>query len=1472
MGVPKFYRWASERYPLLNAGVPEHGCPELDNVYLDMNGVVHNCTHGGDGDSKASEEEMMGKIFAYLERIVAITKPKRLLYMAIDGCAPRAKMNQQRARRFRAANEAADAVEALRRRGEPIPDAETAFDSNCITPGTPFMARLQEGLKFFVRRKVKEDELWQEMDIILSGHDVPGEGEHKILEHIRWARTQPWWEPNQRHCMYGLDADLIMLALCTHEPHFILLREKVEFGGGRRGAPVKEALNVRKAAELGAGSGFVIYHVGLMRDYLEEEFRDDTLPFGFDLERTIDDFVFFAMFVGNDFLPTLPTLDISEGALDNMLAIYKEELPRMGGYLTNAGVIDFERTEKFFARLGALEQTVLEKRAEDAEKFANRGKPRDRRGPPERPRSSGPAQQADSSVFDALQEGAGVLSQEELAAEGEEASDALRLPKSQAPEMMNSENRSLIREFGVEAFKVKYYSTKLKLAAPESRETRDNLAREYLVGLSWVLLYYYNGVASWNWFYPHHYAPMASDLRDLGRVCSGLADLDESALRPAAFPNPGQPFLPFEQLMAVLPAASHRLLPPPYRELMLSPTSPIASLYPEEVAVDVEGKRQDWEAVVLLDFIDQDALLSVVRSVDPSRLTQAELMRNMRGTPLLFKFDAGVEEEVISPFPARWSNLRSSHSICVPQQVVVTTLRDRFKPVLSPGTVTGAANPPGFPSLKTLGHKTVLTKAGVNVFGSNSKKESCIIKVPGLELVAGLTAETVAAALGVGGGARAQQIFVDWPYVREGRITAVSDAGTKVKEDGTVIKLDVIEKASWQRAAADSARRALSTMGIDCGMVSLMVHARVEDGVEQMPDGSVAKRFASGDTLAGERLFPLQLILRRDPNPDGRVSVRSAPERRAWARRYPIGSRAIYLGKSFYSDVVRVSERDDVTGVLHVEVLNTCHAVSSLGLAADEREGLPTHRVLGAVQTRWMRSGEVARKLNVSPMVLGKLTGSVAVKLPGGPDAPTLDLGLNLRAGNRDLFIPDYARKAPPRASDDGGGPVAGGWEYSAEAVALMEEYKSQFEWVFKVVELESDARTHDLGKHCPRGQEEIVEKQVALVQRWLKSLAISKRPQVPSGSVVAPQAAVSALEQATPPRPAGLRPALRVERIEPRLLLRPTEMRLGGGLSCDLADFALGDRVVSFRSTGVVPFGLKGTLVGVYGLPDPYAAPKRDAERGASAPGEGSQAPRPAEALEVLWDSEFDGGTTLHGRCQARRGAIVPVSSVLNLSKPCFVKPKELKPKLVGVVAPPAMAHPPQQPAMMPMMPPPPPPGAVLVPGGMPPPPGMVPVGPAAPPVVPQGPPGTVLVPVGMAPPPGMVPVGMPPAGSPLAPQGPPAQPSAPPPPPPKVQSPRKKAPVASQQQQQEAPAPAVASATGAPLEEQLRRQAKLGEETKEDQEDLASFWASLGGTGGPQAPSAQAAAAGGTGEILGLLPKGALDAIPSIKKRPSA
>lgn len=253
-GIPKFYRWLSERYPLINQPGGASVVPVIDNFYLDMNGIVHNCTHGNDPDTKLTEDEMIKKIFRYLDKLFHIVKPQKLMFMAIDGVAPRAKMNQQRARRFKTAKEA----EKRAAEAKENPDAEAStvepFDSNCITPGTPFMERLASHLRFFIRHKISEDQAWQKPTIVFSGHDVPGEGEHKIMEYLRLAKKNPDYEANTRHCLYGLDADLIMLSLVTHEPHFCLLREIVSYKN--KGQPIREAL------ENPSQEHFVLFQIG----------------------------------------------------------------------------------------------------------------------------------------------------------------------------------------------------------------------------------------------------------------------------------------------------------------------------------------------------------------------------------------------------------------------------------------------------------------------------------------------------------------------------------------------------------------------------------------------------------------------------------------------------------------------------------------------------------------------------------------------------------------------------------------------------------------------------------------------------------------------------------------------------------------------------------------------------------------------------------------------------------------------------------------------------------------------------------------------------------------------------------------------------------------------------------------------------------------------------------------------------------
>ncbi|EOD36897.1 hypothetical protein EMIHUDRAFT_62942 [Emiliania huxleyi CCMP1516] len=246
MGVPAFYKWLVTKYPKVVPVDTSRANPngvEFDNLFLDMNGIIHPASHPENRPPPETEDDMNLAVTDYLERVFAAARPRKLLFMAIDGVAPRAKMNQQRARRFRSAQEAAEKeAEEERLRGEweaegrevPARKEGRAFDSNVITPGTPFMDRLAQHLRAFIHLKLSTDPGWRGIKVVLS------DGSHKIMEYIRQQRLSPDYDPNTRHALHGqrrsptapwpaarLDADLIMLSLATHEPHFSILREFV---------------------------------------------------------------------------------------------------------------------------------------------------------------------------------------------------------------------------------------------------------------------------------------------------------------------------------------------------------------------------------------------------------------------------------------------------------------------------------------------------------------------------------------------------------------------------------------------------------------------------------------------------------------------------------------------------------------------------------------------------------------------------------------------------------------------------------------------------------------------------------------------------------------------------------------------------------------------------------------------------------------------------------------------------------------------------------------------------------------------------------------------------------------------------------------------------------------------------------------------------------------------------------------------
>ena len=323
-------------------------------------------------------------IFDYIDRLFAMVRPRKLLYMAIDGVAPRAKMNQQRSRRFRAAQEAKEKEEEedklrekLRKEGIKVPDKvkSEAFDSNVITPGTPFMGRLSAALQYYVHLRLNTDPGWRGVKVIMSDASVPGEGEHKAMHYIRQQRGKKGFDPNTRHVVYGLDADLIMLALATHEPNFWILREVVF----QKNAPEPDVPSARDQILAGpdarpkpaiARKPYQLLSVAVLREYLALDLQPMTAgghraecPFVFDPERVYDDFVFMCFFVGNDFLPHSPTLEIREGAIDLIMTIYRQELPGLGGYICENGKPNLGRVERFVRAVSAHEEAIFQKRA-----------------------------------------------------------------------------------------------------------------------------------------------------------------------------------------------------------------------------------------------------------------------------------------------------------------------------------------------------------------------------------------------------------------------------------------------------------------------------------------------------------------------------------------------------------------------------------------------------------------------------------------------------------------------------------------------------------------------------------------------------------------------------------------------------------------------------------------------------------------------------------------------------------------------------------------------------------------------------------------------------------------------------------------------------------------------------------------------------------------------------------------------------
>lgn len=570
MGIPFFWQFIKEKFP--NAVFHFHSRTKLRNsfdyFYIDSNPIIHGCcqevfNYGAkkrllNPYENMSMQEKLTKIFElFFDNIIClvnIIKPQKMLYIALDGPAPKAKQAQQRQRRFMAAKSG-------------------HTESVLMTPGTDFMHELSKFMYWRIRKQMQNitnNYSWSNIEVIFSSINVPGEGEHKLTSYIRNLPLEE--QNNAKHCMFGPDNDLLMLILSSHVKFISLLREDLNEPDQY---DLVNAHYIRQGliTELGQSEG------------LRAKKRT--------IHDIANDFVFLGFFVGNDFLPKIKMFYKLSDGLQKMFTTYIITSNNgTSNYLTKDNKILIEGLQNFISYLSLYEQTYISELANIVHK--------------------------DSKFLDHT------LLQHAI------IEDVI---------IMDRISRR-ITSFDMEKYRISYYQ-KVGIVGGCSENCLtylemkvEEMCRDYIQNLGWVYQYYTSGLPCWNVSYKYHYAPLMKDL------CKYVNKLSQTSLDELLTFELQEPALPFEQLLAILPASLAHLLPEEYRYLMTDNESPLvqAGYYPETFDIDYEGKIKDYEGITILPFVDYKVVSEVFKQTESEN--EKLYHKNIFGNDYLFKLSS----------------------------------------------------------------------------------------------------------------------------------------------------------------------------------------------------------------------------------------------------------------------------------------------------------------------------------------------------------------------------------------------------------------------------------------------------------------------------------------------------------------------------------------------------------------------------------------------------------------------------------------------------------------------------------------------------------------------------------------------------------------------------------------------------------------------------------------------------------------
>ena len=336
MGIPAYFSFVVKNNPNIVKKINTLN-GQIHNLLLDCNSIIYDALFHIEFTTKDEYENQLieyvcNKINLYIDDV----SPTCLIYIAFDGVAPIAKLNQQRNRRYKSwfTNK--------------VLNKSSEWDRCSITPGTHFMGLLSDKIySTFGNNSLCK----------ISTSTEPGEGEHKLFHHVR---NNVEYYKDKTTIVYGLDADLIML--CINHLHvssnIYLFRETPEFIKHIDKSLNPNELYILDIADLASNICYTLNNNQICDTNQEKN--------------KLFDYIFICFMLGNDFMPHFPHINIRTNGINILMETYKEIIGNEKLNLTDGKKIYWNNFRKFISYLAKKECELYQEEYERRLMFEKR--------------------------------------------------------------------------------------------------------------------------------------------------------------------------------------------------------------------------------------------------------------------------------------------------------------------------------------------------------------------------------------------------------------------------------------------------------------------------------------------------------------------------------------------------------------------------------------------------------------------------------------------------------------------------------------------------------------------------------------------------------------------------------------------------------------------------------------------------------------------------------------------------------------------------------------------------------------------------------------------------------------------------------------------------------------------------------------------------------------------------------------------